>query len=281
MCNDHLLSAQECLTIAHLKLDDTCHLPNRVDLAIGMKAMIILNISTEVNLANGSHGIISDIILDPRENLTDTSSPTIYLKFPPAVILFCLFNCNDLQLPSLERGTVPIFPTHKTFSIQGEKKVTIDRWQFVMTPAYAFMDYKAQGQTMECVIADIAKPPTGSLSPFNEYVTLSCSCGQHTIRLLQDFEERLFTTHPSEELQKEDARLAILEKKTMEQYAAGEFRNFPSLNAIQVSQTCKCFFCYQLANKINPVIDLQTSSVLLPNYPISIASFPFLHVLSL
>jgi hypothetical protein len=82
-----------------------------------------------------------------------------------------------------------------------------------MTPAYAFMDYKAQGQTMECVITDIAKPPTGSLSPFNAYVTLSCSCGRHTIRLLQDFEERLFTTHPSEELQKEDAQLAILEKK--------------------------------------------------------------------
>ncbi|KAF9554268.1 hypothetical protein CPC08DRAFT_622265, partial [Agrocybe pediades] len=38
---------------------------------------------------------------------------------------------------------------------------------------YAFTDYKSQGQTIEHVIIDIAKPPSGSLSPFGTYVALS------------------------------------------------------------------------------------------------------------
>ena len=222
-CNDHPLSMQERLSIAHLKLDVTNNLPNRVDLAIGMKAMIILNISTDVDLANGSRGLISDIILDSREILPDDTSTTIYLTYPPAAILFRPFTDKTIKLPGLDRGTIPVFPTHKTFSLDGEKKTKIDRWQFPITPAYAFTDFKSQGQTMECVIADIGKPPSGALSPFDVYVTLSRSRGRPSIRLLRDFEERLFTTHPSEELQKEDARLGLLEEKTLERYNAGEF----------------------------------------------------------
>ncbi len=41
-----------------------------------------------------------------------------------------------------------------------------------MTPGYAFTDYKAQGQTIEYLIVDIGKPPTGHLSPFGAYVAI-------------------------------------------------------------------------------------------------------------
>ncbi|KIM52990.1 hypothetical protein SCLCIDRAFT_1223254, partial [Scleroderma citrinum Foug A] len=41
--------------------------------------------------------------------------------------------------------------------------------QFPVTPAYAFMDYRSQGQTIPHVIVDIASPPTGGLSLFNLY----------------------------------------------------------------------------------------------------------------
>lgn len=230
-CNDRPLSTQERLAIAHLKLDATNNLPNRVDLAIGMKTMILVNISTDVDLANGSRGIISDIILDPREVLPNDASTTIYLMYPPAVVLFRPFSNKNVKIPGLEHGTIPVFPTHTTFSIQAEKKTTIHRWQFAVTPAYAFTDFKSQGQTMECVIADIGKPPSGFLSPFDVYVTLSRSRGRPSIRLLRDFEERLFTTHPSEELRKEDTRLASLEEKTLQRYNTGEF-GLPSYSII-------------------------------------------------
>ena len=45
------------------------------------------------------------------------------------------------------------------------------------------------------------------------------------VRLLRDFDERLFTIHPSEHLRKEDDRLEILEKETMWRYNAGEFEH--------------------------------------------------------
>ncbi|KAJ3738871.1 hypothetical protein F5050DRAFT_1580540 [Lentinula boryana] len=44
-----------------------------------------------------------------------------------------------------------------------------------MTTAYAFTDYRAQGQTIPYVLVDIAKPPTGKLTLFNLYVALSRS----------------------------------------------------------------------------------------------------------
>ncbi|KAF8419986.1 hypothetical protein L210DRAFT_3425411, partial [Boletus edulis BED1] len=42
-----------------------------------------------------------------------------------------------------------------------------------LTAAYAFTDYRSQGQTIENVIVDIGHPPTGELTPFNAYVALS------------------------------------------------------------------------------------------------------------
>ena len=149
-----------------------------------MKAMIILKISMDIDLAHGSHGIISDIILDSQEPLSDDASMTIYLTYPPAVILFHLFTEKNIKLPGLHHETIPVFLTHKTLSIDGEKKTRIDQWQFPITPAYTFTDFKSQGQTMECVIVDIGKPPSGMLLPFNIYVTLSHSQGQPSIRLL-------------------------------------------------------------------------------------------------
>ncbi|KAI5981217.1 hypothetical protein EDD15DRAFT_2184130 [Pisolithus albus] len=56
-----------------------------------------------------------------------------------------------------------------------------------MTPAYAFTDYRAQGQTLPCVVVDIATPPSGGLNLFNLYMALSRSAGRSTIRLLRDF----------------------------------------------------------------------------------------------
>ena len=40
---------------------------------------------------------------------------------------------------------------------------TVRRRQFPMTPAYAFTDYRSQGQTLAAVIVGIATPPTGKL----------------------------------------------------------------------------------------------------------------------
>ncbi|KAF8262735.1 hypothetical protein EI94DRAFT_1600970 [Lactarius quietus] len=88
------------------------------------------------------------------------------------------------------------------------------RRQYALTGAYAFTDYKSQGQTIECVIVDLGKPPSGSLTAFNTYVALSRSRGRKTIRLLRDFDENLFMARPDEQLHREDLHLAELVNQT-------------------------------------------------------------------
>ena len=100
-------------------------------------------------------------------------------------------------------------------SSKGKEKM-ITRRQFPLTAAYAFTDYRSQGQTINKVIVDIGAPPTGEPTPFNAYVALSRSQGRDSIRLLRPFDERLFTTHPNKHLWTEDERLNELDEETAE-----------------------------------------------------------------
>ena len=93
---------------------------------------------------------------------------------------------------------------------QGKQK----QQQLPMTLGYAFTDYWAQGKTIVPAIVDIGCPPTGRLTPFNAYVALSHRCGCEHIWLLQDFNNKLFTHHPSKCLRHEDEWLKQLDKKT-------------------------------------------------------------------
>ena len=90
-------------------------------------------------------------------------------------------------------------------------------------PSYSFTDYRSQGQTIENVIIDIGRVPSGSLNAFNAYVALSRSRGRDSIRLLRDFDDKLFMTHPSSELAAEDDRLEWLDLSTIQMYEGGYY----------------------------------------------------------
>ncbi|KAI9069328.1 hypothetical protein FKP32DRAFT_1556445, partial [Trametes sanguinea] len=55
-----------------------------------------------------------------------------------------------------------------------------------ITGAYAFTDYRSQGQTIPYVIVDLQVPPGGRLTLFNLYVALSQSRGRNSIQLLRE-----------------------------------------------------------------------------------------------
>lgn len=204
-------------------MDQTYHLPHKIELVIGMNAMVTTNISPEMDLANGSRGTVEDIILDPRERFHDNDTNTIRLQYPPAAVLFKPLFRQNRRFPGLPNEIIPIFPSQKSFKLGGRSGIRVQREQLALTPAYAFTDFKAQGQTIESVVVDLGKPPSGNLTGFNAYISLSRSRGRNTIRLLRDFDERLFTVHPNEHLRKEDARLERLEDETKIRYDAGEF----------------------------------------------------------
>ena len=121
-----------------------------------MKAMVILNIGTEAELANGTRGTV--LVSDLRENRT---------------------------LPTDDPGMIPICPSVYKFSAKsGVKTFKIMRSDICL--------YKAQGQTMDYVIVDIAKHPSGRLSRFHVYVALSRNRGREELRILMDFDPSLF-----------------------------------------------------------------------------------------
>ena len=169
-----------------------------ISLAIGLRVLVTLNINTDLDIANGAKGTIVDIVLHPDEEI-DNKNP-VELKYIPAYILVRLDQTCATKFPGLDEGVIPIEPALKSFSISYSVKVrnrltehtserilqkTVQRQQFPITGAYAFMDYRSQGQTIKTVIIDLAKPPTGGdLSLFNVYVSLSRSSGRDTVRLL-------------------------------------------------------------------------------------------------
>ncbi|KAL4077872.1 hypothetical protein J3A83DRAFT_4087001 [Scleroderma citrinum] len=87
-----------------------------------------------------------------------------------------------------------------------------------MTGAFAFTEYRSQGQTIPYVVVDITTPPTGGLNLFNLYVAFSRSSGRSTIRLLRNFDEELFKAPHTAELLAEDDRLEALNAETKKRW---------------------------------------------------------------
>jgi len=203
-------------------------LQRNLPLAIGMRVLVTLNINTDADLANGARGTIVGFILHPEEQFHDEN--TVTLQRTPLCVFVKLDRTRMPALPGLEHGVVPIEPVKKSFSIsyvverQGgdshtmtttKIQKTVQRQQFPITGAYAFTDYRSQGQTIKTVIVDLAKPPTGGdLSLFNVYVALSRSSGRETIRLLRNMEDSVLHQSIDDHLVSEDQRLQELDTLT-------------------------------------------------------------------
>lgn len=204
------------LAVASLRDDATKNLRRRVELSVGMRAMVVLNIATEADIANGTRGTVHGIVLDPREpQVSPEEDGSVHLHFPPSVVYFKPDMQTQVTFEGVPEGIIPILPSKVCFSVSVEgEKTKLERRQVAIVPGYAFTDYKAQGQTLECVIIDISRPPTGKLSPFSVYVALSRSRGRKTIRILRDFDTALLMHHPSEDLRQDMMRLERLDERT-------------------------------------------------------------------
>ena len=191
-------------------------LMKEMELAIGAPVMVTLNIATELDVANGVRGVVEAIVLDEREHeVTSERDHIVRLRYPPRYVLVRLDRTKAPALKGLPRHVIPIVPVKKSFTINnGGQKITVNRSQLPLTLAYAFTDYRSQGQTLQPVMIDIGSPPHGHLTPFNVYVTLSRGTSRDNIRLLRDFDETLLQQHPSEFLRLEDERLEELNTST-------------------------------------------------------------------
>lgn len=217
------LSPSQRLALAQLPLKQTEQLPTMIRIVKGMRVMVTRNVSTSANLSNGSRGRVAEIVLDPREpaiGVQAVEEKRAYLRYPPAIVILQLDFCELAPLPGLARNHVPLFPIQCKFTNDSTR---ISRRQLPLAPAYAFTDFKAQGQTLDHVLVDIGRTTCFALSPFNAYVALSRSHGRDSIRLLRDFDDALFIRHPSEDLRVEDERIKTLVEDTERRFSEGQF----------------------------------------------------------
>lgn len=130
-----------------------------------------------------ARGEIVDVILNPPELPIADREGAVKLEYLLLYILMKMDRTRAGKLEGLDKHVIPLESTKQTVMIQVQiskgKKVcqTAQRRQFSMTPAYAFTDYRVQGQTILSVLVDIGQPPTGMLSLFNLSVALSRSSG--------------------------------------------------------------------------------------------------------
>ena len=66
---------------------------------------------------------------------------------------------------------------------------------------------------------------SGTLNSFCAYVALPWGKGRDLIRLLQDFDNKLITTHPLQDLRYKDERLENLDRVMEVKYKAGFFNS--------------------------------------------------------
>jgi hypothetical protein len=118
----------------------------------------------DLDVTNGARGEIMAIILHPNEpSIGD--APIVKLKMLPSFLLVKLNRTRASKLEGLEEGVIPVEPARNSMRISVRNPAgkwvqrTVNRRQFPITAAYAFTDYRSQGQTLPYVLVDIASPP--------------------------------------------------------------------------------------------------------------------------
>ena len=106
------------LAVVSLKDEMTKNLNRQVELSVGMKAMVVLNIATEADVANGTHGMVHRIALDPREGcVSPNEDGCIHLQYPPPIIYFKPNMETQIIFEGVPKGIIPISPLKVSFSV--------------------------------------------------------------------------------------------------------------------------------------------------------------------
>lgn len=78
-----------------------------MEITVGMKVMATSNIETDLNITNGAHSEIVDIILHPNE-LALEDRLVVKLKYLPSYVLVKLMCTWASQLEGLDEGIIPV-----------------------------------------------------------------------------------------------------------------------------------------------------------------------------
>jgi len=178
----------------------------RLPLFKGMRVMIMENLAIEYGIVNGREGTVRDI-----KYTVDSRGRRI-----ASVVYVYVEGCGlNMTGRSEDTDIVPIFPTSKTVSSKSTLRFanlnSFSRKQIPLLPAYSYTDFKAQGRSLNTIIADIHTARGQGV-----YVMLSRVRTLDGLAILRPFQRNKITSRLPEELRLELARLEDLGAKTKE-----------------------------------------------------------------
>ena len=182
----------------------------------GMKVTITDNAAVSARIVNGSEGTLWDITYD-----TDSNG----LRF--GVCAYVHIPGCGLQISGLAFEVVPILPIKMAFvyaprhvtseaSVGESRKCNIVHSQLPLLPAYAFIDYKIQGHSLDRVIIDLHSCRTLQ----SAYVMLSRARSLEAILIMRFFKPDMIYRTLSEQFRTEFRRLRELEALTKVRFDA-------------------------------------------------------------
>lgn len=202
-----------------------------VPLSIGMKVSLTYNICTNDGLTNGSQGILRQIVCD-----SDSNSGHL-----PKYVVVELTDGSPGAYEGLPPNHVPVYPikltcTRQIWSNSAKKEQKFQRTQLPLTPAFAFTDYKCQGQTLGKAVVDLAAEGTSA----GVYVMLSRVQRLEDLLILRPFKESLLDLRVPPALQVEFKRFDECAKRT------SRLKRWPD-DVIAVACRCWNFFSFSFS----------------------------------
>lgn len=82
-----------------------------------MKVMVTSNVKTDLDVTNGAHGEIVDIILHPNEPTLE-DGPVVKLKYLPSYVLVKLMRTWASWLEGLDEGIIPVEVATQNFQMK-------------------------------------------------------------------------------------------------------------------------------------------------------------------
>ena len=147
--------------------------------------MVPLNIETEMDGTNGTRGEIVDIVLNPDEDPIHLNVLKVCLEGMPEYVLVKLNNTRLSQPQSLPPQVIPIEPNAVKFKI-----IVQNSTQTIVHKARQYV-----------TSSSISTPPLfDTLNPSNLHFALSRGTGREVIRLLREFDPKIFFSKPLPQL---------------------------------------------------------------------------------
>lgn len=173
-------------------------------LCCGMPVIVTENLSLAHGIINGSRGNVVRIEYDLLHG-----SRT-------AKCVFVHITGSNVNVVKNDPDLVPILPTANTFKYVSDDgtSYSIRREQVPLMPAFAFTDYKVQGQSFESVVIDLA----GARSLQSVYVMLSRATSLRGVAVLRWFPANKIYQRISEDIRHEFQRLAKIASRTMDHF---------------------------------------------------------------